>query len=82
MKWYWIVLITYIITCLITLMLTQINEDYALYWAVGIPTLIIWILLYPVRAWYDWEESKNYYKMNGVSRWQYILGKRVKDEYD
>lgn len=79
MAWYWIVLITYSVMCVITLILTQINEDYALYWAVGIPYIIIYALLYPVRAWFKWERSKGYYEKHGISRWQYIFGKRVKD---
>lgn len=79
MDWYWIVSITYIAMCAITLILTQINEKYALYWAVGILYPIVYTLLYPVRAWVKWERSKGYYQKHGISRWQYIFGKRVKD---
>lgn len=79
MDWYWIVLITYIAMCAITLILTQINEEYALYWVVGILYPIIYVLLYPIRAWFRWEHSKWYFQKHGISRWQYILGKRVKD---
>lgn len=61
MEWYWIVLITYSVMCVITLIIAQIDEECALYWAVGIPFLIIWILLYPVRACAEWERSKTYY---------------------
>lgn len=78
MSWYWIVLITYCVMCVITLILTQINEDFALYWAVGLPYIVIYVLLYPVRAWFRWERSKNYYLKHGINRLQYILGKRVK----
>lgn len=78
MDWFWTVLITYIVMCVITLVFALINEEYALYWAVGIPTLIIWILLYPARAACKWESSKRYYQKQGISRWQYIFGKRVK----
>lgn len=76
MEWYWIAIITYVAMCMITLVLAQINEDYALYWAVGIPYVVICLLLYPVRAWLRWEGSKNYYLKHGISRWQYMLGKR------
>ena len=79
MAWYWIALITYIVMCAITLILTQINEDYALYWAVGILYPIVYALLYPVRAWVKWGRSKGYYQKHGISRLQYVFGKRVKD---
>lgn len=79
MDWYLIVLITYIVICLISIILLQINEEYVLYWACGIPSLIIFVLLYPVRAWVEWDRSKGYYQKHGISRWQYIFGKRVKD---
>lgn len=78
MTWYWITLITYTVMCVVTLIIAQVNEECALYWAVGMPALIIWILLYPVRAWVKWEKSKTYYQKLGISRWKYILGKRVK----
>ena len=67
MEWYWIVVITYTVMCVITLILAQIDEDRALYWAVGIPYLIACILLYPVRAWLRYDRSKNFYKKNGIS---------------
>lgn len=79
MDWYWIVLITYIVMCAITLILTQINEEYALYWAVGILYPIVYVLLYPIRAWVKWGMSRGYYQKHGISRLQYIFGKRVKD---
>lgn len=78
MEWYWIVLITYIVMCIITFIIAQVDEECALYWAVGIPFLVIWILLYPVRVWVKWKRNKIYYQKHGISRLQYILGKRVK----
>lgn len=78
MEWYWIVLITYLVMCAISLILAHINEDYALYWAAGILYPIVYALLYPVRAWVKYSRSIRYYQKHGISRWQYILGKRVK----
>lgn len=78
MEWYWIALITYIVMCIITLIIVQVDEECALYWAVGIPFLVVWILLYPVRAWVKWGMSRGYYQKHGISRLQYIFGKRVR----
>ena len=80
MKWYWIALITYTVMCIITLIIAEIDEDKALHWAVGIPFLIAYVLLYPVRAWVKYDRSKNYYKKHNITKVQYIFGKRVKDD--
>ena len=79
MRWYWIVLITYTVTCVITVILAQFKEDYAFYWAAGLPYLVMYVLFYPVRAWLRYDRYKEYYKKDGISRLQYILGKRVRD---
>lgn len=39
------VLITYVTMCVITIILSQIDDDYALYWAAGIPYILISILV-------------------------------------
>lgn len=68
--------------CSITLILSLINENYALYWAVGIPYIvvyfIVYILLYPVRIYIKYERNKEYFQRHGITRLQYFLGKRVK----
>lgn len=79
MDWYLVVLITYFVICSITTVIALFNEEYALYWAVGLPCIIIYILLYPVRAWVHYERCKGYFNKYGISRLQYIFGKRVKD---
>ena len=66
--------------CIITLIIAEIDEDKALYWAVGIPFLIAYVLLYPVRAWVGYDKSRNYYKKQGITKLQFIFGKRVKDD--
>ena len=68
---------TYVVMCLITLILVEINEEWAIYWAIGIPALIIYILLYPVRAWNAYSRSINYYKKRDITRLQYLLGRRA-----
>lgn len=80
MKWYWIVLITYTVMCIITWIIAVNDEDKALHFAVGIPFLIVYVLLYPVRAWNRYNRSRNYYKKHGITKVQYIFGKRVKDD--
>lgn len=78
MEWYWIVLITLVVVWSVSIVLAQFDEDYTLYWACGLLYPILMVLFYPVRAWNTYENSKNYYEHNGISRLQYIFGKRVK----
>lgn len=65
---YWV--IGFIITC--------IDEDWAIYWAVGVTLPIALVIIYPFRAWRTYTNSKGWYQAHGISRMQYILGKRVK----
>ena len=61
----------------IGVILVGIDEDWACYWAMGLLYLILKIILYPIRAWMTYSQHKEWYEKRGISRLQYIFGKRV-----
>lgn len=81
MAWYWIVLITLATHSIIGVIISVIGKDEWLEaWGVGFIWLLLWVILYPVRAWRTYSHSINYYKKRNISRLQFILGKRAKDD--
>ena len=81
MNWYWIVLITLTVYSAIGTILSIWNKgEWLEAWGMGFVGLILWIILYPVRTWRRYSSSINYYKKRNISRLQYMLGKRVKEE--
>ena len=76
---------SYIITTIIIafvywaigVILVQVDEDYACYWAMGLLYPILWIILYPIRTWKTYSSHYNYYQKHGITRLQYMFGKRV-----
>lgn len=78
MAWYWTVLITLLAVWSISCILTQFNEDYALYWSVGLVYPLLWVLLYPARACIMYDRNVGYYRKHNISKAQYIFGKRPK----
>lgn len=82
MKWYIIILLTICVHSAIGTILGVCSKDKWLeYWGIGIIGFILWILLYPVRAWRTYSNSVGYYKKKGISRLQFLLGKRVRVKY-
>ena len=75
-----IAIITLSIYWIIGLIITCINDDWSVYWACGLILPIALVILYPVRAWRTYTRSKGYYQKHGISRMQYIFGKRAKKE--
>lgn len=75
-----IVIITLCVYWVIGLIISIVDEDKAIYWAVGLAYPVALILTYPYRAIYTYRRSCNYYKKNNVSMLQYFFGKRVKDK--
>lgn len=71
------IIITLSIYWIIGLVIACINEDWSVYWACGLMLPIVIVILYPVRAWRTYTRSENWYKSHGISRIQYIFGKRV-----
>lgn len=78
MAWYWIVLITLLIVWTISIVLAQFDEEYTLYWACGLLYPVLYFLFYPVRAANRYENSRQYYEKKGISKVQYVFGKRPK----
>lgn len=79
MAWYWIVLITLLVVWSVSLILAQFNEEYVLYWAVGLVYPIMLVLLYPLRACLRYNRSRGYYQKHNISKIQYVFGKRPKE---
>lgn len=74
------VIITLVIYWCIGFIISQINEEWAIFWAVGLIYPIIYIISYPIRAWKTYNNSIGYYRKHNVSRLQYLFGKRVNEE--
>lgn len=71
------IIITLSIYWVIGLIISCINEDWAVYYACGLVLPIVVVILYPIRAWCTYTRSKGLYQKHGISRIQYIFGKRV-----
>ena len=78
MQWYWVSLITLAVYWTIGLFIAGINEKWNIYYSTGLMYLIIWVLVYPIRAWFTYRQSDVFYKNHGISFVQYLFGKRVK----
>jgi hypothetical protein len=37
------------------------------------------VLTYPIRKWWAYTAGSAFYAKSGITRWQYLLGKRVKE---
>ena len=79
MEWYWIVALTLLGVWTVGLILSQIDEDYAVYWAVGLLYPLLRVLLYPIWAARQYEESRVFYEKRGITKLQFLFGKRAKE---
>lgn len=79
MAWYWIVLLTVLVMWVIGVILAQIDEDYALYWSMGLMYPLLLVLLYPFRAMWQYENSRRFYEKHGITKMQFLFGKRAKE---
>ena len=77
MGWYWIALITLAVVWMITTLIAQFDEDYALYWAMGLVYPIARVLTYPIRALRTYERSRASYEKHGITKAQYFFGARA-----
>lgn len=81
MTWYWIVLITLgAYSAIGTIIAVWGKDEWLDAWGIGFVGLLLWLILYPVRAWRTYNSSINYYKKRNISRLQYMLGKRAREE--
>lgn len=81
MAWYWIVLITLgAYSAIGTIIAVWGKDEWTEAWAIGFVGLLLWLILYLVRVWRSYSSSINYYKKRNISRLQYMLGKRAKEE--
>lgn len=81
MNWYWIVLITLSIHSTVgTIIAVWGKDEWTETWSIGFVGLLLWLILYPVRAWRTYSSSINYYRKKNISRLQYMFGKRAKDD--
>ena len=77
MSWYSIIIIITLVYWTIGVILVGIDEDWACYWAMGLLYPIMKIILYPIRAWITYSQHKEWYEKRGISRLQFMLGKRA-----
>lgn len=77
MPWYVVSIITICCFWAVSVVLSQIDEDYVIYWAVGLLYPILKVILYPAIAINRYNNEKEYYEKHGISKLQYVFGKRV-----
>lgn len=77
MKWYYICAITlsayWLVGCVIALF---DKEEWLYIYAMGLLYPVLYILLYPIRAWKSYNSYRIYYEKDGISWMQYLFGKR------
>ena len=79
MTWYQIVLLTLLAVWVVGVILAQIDEDYAVYWAMGPLYPLLRMLFYPIRAMRQYENSRTFYEKHGITKMQFLLGKRARE---
>ena len=61
--------------------MNRLNDDAFAFYSMGLLFPVVYVLLYPARAWHRYSQREGYYKKHGISRFQYIvLHKRVKPD--
>lgn len=81
MSYFTVVILTLTVYWLIGFAIAIIDEDYSVYWSVGLIYPIMYVLTYPIRIWMRYSRSKQFYQKHNISRWQYFWGKRP-DSFD
>lgn len=76
MSWYWIVLIVLVANWVITTVLAQIDDEWALRWGMGLIYPVCWVITYPIRQGKKYEQYRDLYEKEGISKIEYIFGKR------
>lgn len=74
-----ITLFAYWAVGMILFILLKQNETFGSLWGMGLLYVLVYILFYPVRAINSYNLMKDQYRKAGISKIQYIFGKRPKN---
>lgn len=81
MPWYLVSIITLVAYWMVGNIIAMTDQDdWLMAWAVGLVYPLLYVLFYPVRAWKHYTALEKYYKEVGISRVQFLFGKRYKKE--
>ena len=61
---------------IVAVVLAQFDEDYAIKWAMGLIYPVAYFLCYPIRMARKYDNNRKLYEKAGISKWQYICGKK------
>lgn len=73
-----ITLFSYWLIGFILFIATNENKNVILLWGMGLVYILAYVIFYPVRAMNAYSAMEFQYKALGISRFQYLLGKRPK----
>ena len=54
------------------------SNDFLAAWGVGLLFPVMYVVFYPIRAWNTYSKNKRQYIKAGISRGQYLLGRRIR----
>lgn len=77
-----ITLIAYWIVGTVVFFISKQNETVGCLWAMGLVYLVLYVLFYPIRAIKTYNASSAYYQKRGITRIQYLFGKRARRKYN
>jgi hypothetical protein len=66
----------------LTLVANDQSERAGMYVFCGLVYFPLWALTYPLRAWVKYNNSRDYYAKHGITRWQFLWGRRMKRNDD
>lgn len=64
---------------MILFILMRQNETFGSIWGMGLMYILAYVLFYPIRAINSYNHMKEQYRKAGISKIQYIFGKRSKN---
>lgn len=67
MSCFTVVILTLTVYWLIGFAIAIIDEDYSVYWSVGLIYPIMYVLTYPIRTWMRYARSKQYFKKHIIN---------------
>lgn len=73
-----ITLMAYWIVGTVVFFISKQNETVGCLWAMGLVYPVLYALFYPIRAIKTYNASSAYYQKRGISRVQYLFGKRIR----
>lgn len=66
----------------IVYLLSRENDRVGALWGMGLIYWILYILFYPIRAMNQYGINEKRYRTHGISRIQYLFGRRIKHDED